>query len=93
MASHGLPYGRAALEAQAERELNGYGDAALGEWREWTGVAFHLRRRLSEVEQRKVGPVADIRRTPEARSRARRLWGLLALAPAEVLADEIGDAP
>lgn len=94
MASRGLPYGRAALEAQAERELSDCGDASLGEWREWTGFAMHIRRRLSESEQREVGPVADIRRTPEAAWRARKLgqrW--LQLAPAEVLADEIGATP
>lgn len=88
VASPGLPL-RARLEAECERQLTGVGDATLGEWREWTGRAFHLRRRLSVREQRAVGPVVDIRGTPEARQRAERLGSLLAYAPAEVLAEEL----
>jgi hypothetical protein len=52
--------------------------------------AFHVRRRLSASEEAHVGPVLDIRRTGEAVRRAERLGSLLALAPAEVLADELG---
>lgn len=80
----------ARLEAECERQLAGVGDAALGEWREWSGAAFHLRRRLSVREQREVGPVVDIRRTEEARRRAALLGPRLAYAPPEVLADELG---
>src|ERR1043165_3464171 len=80
----------ATLEAECRRQLAGVGDPSLGEWPEWTGRAFHLRRRLSAREQRGVGPVEDIRRTPEARQRAERLGSLLAYAPVEALADEIG---
>ena len=69
------------------------GDVSLGEWREWSGKAFHIRRRLSQVEQESVGPVVDIRRTPEALMRARRLGPMLRLAPAEVLEEEIGLVP
>lgn len=83
----GIP---AALEAECRRQLSSVGDARLGEWTEWSGRAFHLRRRLSEREQRHVGPVVDVRRTPEAQRRAGRLGGLLAYAPPEVLADEVG---
>jgi len=54
------------------------------------GRAFHVRRRLSAVEQRQVGPVMDIRGTDEARARAAMLGGLLRLAPSEVLDEEIG---
>jgi len=52
--------------------------------------AFHVRRRLSAAEQAGVGPAVDIRRSPEAISRAMRLGGMLWLAPPEVLADELG---
>jgi len=33
------------LRATAEAALAGVGDATVGEWREWTGRAYHLRRR------------------------------------------------
>lgn len=78
------------LEQECRRQLSGVGDPARGEWSEWTGRAFHLRRRLSRIEELEVGPVVDIRRTPEARARAQRLGALLRLAPDEVLVDEIG---
>jgi hypothetical protein len=69
---------KAALEREAERQLSGVGDASLGEWRDWSGKAFHIRRRLTGLEQRIVGDVADVRGSDEARhaGRARR-------APAE----------
>lgn len=88
-ASPGLPI-RAQLERECERQLTGVGDPMLGEWREWSGRAFHLRRRLSTREQQSVGPVLDIRRTDEARRRAERLGSLLAYAPIEALTEEIG---
>lgn len=71
-------------------QLRGVGDPRLGEWREWTGRAFHLRRRLSVREQADVGPVVDIRRSAEARCRAAALGEMLRYAPAEVLTDELG---
>lgn len=61
-----------------------------GEWAEWTGRAFHLRRRLNSREAQSVGPVVDIRRTPEAARRAARLGDLLRHVPAEALIDELG---
>jgi hypothetical protein len=89
VASSGIPI-KGLLEAECERQLAGVGDPSLGEWREWTGRAFHLRRRLSAREQRDVGPVVDIRGSEEARRRVERLGPMLAYAPAEVLANEIG---
>jgi|SRR6185312_10338884 len=83
-------YGATLCGRRAEKALAGLGDAALGEWREWTGAAFHLRRRLSAAEQTRVGPVVDIRRTPEAAQRAAELGRLLSIVPAEVLAEEVG---
>lgn len=88
----GIPL-RTDLERQAEKELEGVGDASLGEWREWSGKAFHIRRRLSAAEQEPVGPVVDIRGTAEARMRASRLGPLLRLAPDEVLEEELGTVP
>lgn len=88
-AQRGLPI-RSALENEALRQLAGVGDASRGEWREWSGKAFHIRRRLSVAEQRLVGDVMDIRRTPEAIRRAAALGGMLRFAPPEVLDDELG---
>lgn len=81
---------KAVLWREAERQLAGVGDASLGEWREVGDKAVHLRRRLSEREQRSVGPVLDIRRSDEARMRAGRVSHLLRLAPPELLEDELG---
>jgi hypothetical protein len=55
------------LQAAALLALKGVGDARLGEWEwhEWTGSAYHVRRRLNEDEQRSVGAAIDIRGTPE----------------------------
>jgi hypothetical protein len=78
------------LWKEAERQLAGVGDAAAGEWRKTGDVAVHLRRRLSAREQVTVGPVADIRRSDEARMRAARLGGRLRLVGPDLLADELG---
>lgn len=83
-------YGAALCEQRAERALASVGDRSLGEWREWSGSAFHLRRRLTVAEQERVGPVKDIRRSPEATRRASELGKWLAYALADVLADEVG---
>jgi hypothetical protein len=45
--------------------LRGVGDASRGQWDEWTGYAFHIRRRLTAQEQLLVGEVIDYRGTPE----------------------------
>lgn len=91
VASPGIPI-PALLEAECRRQLTGVGDPTLGEWTEWTGRAFHLRRRLSGREAQRVGPVVDIRRTSEAMRRAALLGARLRHAPAEVLDDELGSA-
>ena len=58
------------LKLVALRMLQGVGDAERGEWHQWTGVAYHLRRRLTEAEQaRGVGEAIDLRGTEEARRR------------------------
>ena len=53
----------------ALRALADVGDASLGEWEEWSGYAFHLRRRLSHEEAMCVGPVVDVRGTHEGQRR------------------------
>jgi hypothetical protein len=77
-------------ERRALRVLDGLGDPTLGEWREWTGRAFHIRRRLTPAEESVVGPVVDVRGTEDARRRAAELGPILRHAPAHIVADEVG---
>ena len=56
---------RDELRAMAFEALVGVGDASLGQWEEWPGYAFHVRRRLTALEQAMVGAAVDIRGTPE----------------------------
>lgn len=72
-----MTLGPTTLAVVAEKVLDGVGDATLGEWREWTGRAYHLRRRLSATEQAVVGEVVDVRGTPEAERRLRPVRHLL----------------
>jgi hypothetical protein len=57
--------------------LWGCGDPRLGEWTEWTGYSYHLRRRLSVIEARRIGEVRDIRGTPEATARMAKVQRFL----------------
>lgn len=62
-----IPPGHAAgavLKSVALDQLAGVGDLSL-EWHEWSGTAFHVRRRLTAAEQERVGPVVDCRDTAE----------------------------
>ena len=77
------------MEKEAERQLAGVGDPSLGEWREAGQKAFHIKRRMTEREQRLIGPAVDIRGSDEARMRAGRVANWLRLAPPELLADEL----
>jgi hypothetical protein len=74
------------LRARALQALAGSGDPALGQWEEWTGRAFHIRRRLTPVEAKTTGPMLDIRGTPEQQRRFDRMRRAL---PAG-LADRLG---
>lgn len=72
------PFGTVARRLVLQA-LAGVGDRRLGEWTETTrrGI-LHVRRRLSAVEAREVGPLLDVRGTPEE---ARRLHDLFQDAP------------
>lgn len=59
-------------ETIAREVLDGIGDADSGEWTEDNQRAFHLRRRLSTMEAQNI-TVRDVRGTPDARERVRRL--------------------
>lgn len=65
----GLALGSSTLIRRSYAELAGLGDASAGEWLEERPDFVHLRRRLSTREERKVGPVVDVRGTPEAHRR------------------------
>jgi hypothetical protein len=58
-----------AWRRRAVDGLQGVGDASNGEWEEFTGRAYHIRRRLSAEEEAVIGPAVDLRGTPEAVSR------------------------
>jgi len=77
----GLIYPETELRRFALESLEGVGDASLGEWEEWTGYAFHIRRRLSAEEQEPIGEVVDIRGTPEARRRLERVMQYVMRSP------------
>ena len=64
------------LHRRALTALDGVGDRTH-EWHEWTGYAYHIRRRLTPDEAERVGMVRDIRGTPEAFARYRRMAALL----------------
>jgi hypothetical protein len=51
---------RCALDA-----LKGVGNSDLGQWEEWSGFAYHVRRRLTGDEQALTGDAVDVRGTPE----------------------------
>ena len=85
-------YGATLCRQRAEQALAGLGDPTLGEWREWSGYAYHLRRRLTAAEQAPIGPPVDIRGTPEALRRIEAIpKHLRTYIPADVLAEEIGE--
>ncbi len=59
----------------AADQLDGVGDAALGEWREVGDIAVHLRRRLTDDEAAyaEIGAVIDVRGTEEFTRRITRM--------------------
>lgn len=70
---------RCALDA-----LMGVGDKVRGQWEEWTGQAYHVRRRLSADEQRRVGDAVDIRGSKEAITRRDALGAYLRYVPLDM---------
>jgi hypothetical protein len=76
------------LHARALKALDGVGDRTH-EWHEWTGFAYHIRRRLTPEEARGPGDVRDIRGTPEAAARYRRMAQVLPAQARHVAQEEI----
>lgn len=56
------------LKRFATTALAGVGDESK-QWEEWTGRAFHIRRRLTAAEQAEVGDAVDCRGTKEGQQR------------------------
>jgi hypothetical protein len=77
-------------QRRALAELDGLGDATLGEWHEWSGSAYHVRRRLRPDEQQTIGPAVDVRGTPEAQRRVAELGPRIRYVPPQILAAELG---
>jgi hypothetical protein len=64
------------LHSRALKALEGVGDRTH-EWHEWSGFAYHIRRRLTPEEVHWPEEVRDIRGTPEAEARYRRMAAIL----------------
>jgi hypothetical protein len=79
------------MESLARKALRGVGDVT-NEWSEWTGYAFHVRRRLTEHEQKifLIGEVCDLRGTKEATSRLHKLWDNLSPQHRQLAMEELG---
>lgn len=76
------------LHQRALTALEGVG-TRTHEWHEWTGFAYHIRRRLILEEQMQVGDVRDIRGTPEAQERYDRCRALLPVMARRLAQKEI----
>jgi hypothetical protein len=72
------------------RHLRGVGDESL-QWAEWTGYAFHVRRRLTADEQKAVGPALDLRGTDSAARRYNAVKDDLPAAAVALAMQEIND--
>jgi hypothetical protein len=75
------PARKAELRSRALLALHGVGAPRDGQWDEWTGRAFHLRRRLTTEEAIQVGGMLDIRGTPAVEERLAEVKALGLLPP------------
>jgi hypothetical protein len=78
---------------EAERALDGVGDASLGEWRETGDVAVHLRRRLTPIEWGDKPWGMDYRATFEGKKRLDRIVRYLPEHLHAQIMSELTDAP
>lgn len=60
----GRAFGPVELQLYARQALESVGDPSK-EWHEWTGQAYHVRRRLTAEEEATIGPAVDCRGTAE----------------------------
>jgi hypothetical protein len=68
--------------------LAGVGNRAH-EWTEFSGYAFHLRRRLTVEEQVAVGDAVDLRGTCDATERLEKLRGALPAMAVRMAVEEV----
>lgn len=85
--------GSKGLREIALRALEGVGDEVAGQWEEYTGKAFHVRRRLTIEEQGPIGPAVDVRGTPEAFNRLNAIRIVMPYLPEEMLMAEMYGEP
>jgi hypothetical protein len=76
----GIPWRAPTLEKLARRHLALVGDGSK-EFVQTTPKAFHLRRRLKPEEEAVIGPVVDVRGTPEALRRFLLMRDVILLSP------------
>lgn len=81
--------GSKALRELALMALEGVGDEVTGQWEEYTGKAFHVRRRLTIEEQNPIGPAVDVRGTREAFNRLNAIRIVMPYLPEEMLMAEM----
>ncbi len=72
--------------------MSGFGDSSSGEWIEARRGAFHLRRRLSQEEQLRVGDAVDCRTSEEAAIRFGAMKDFLPTHMYALVDEEIGNA-
>lgn len=77
------------LARVAYAELHGVGNP-VREWQEFTGRAYHLRRRLTKYEQSFVGEAVDCRQTDEAIRRFNAAKDWLPAKAVEFALQELG---
>lgn len=84
--------GSKALRELALQALEGVGDEVAGQWEEFTGKAFHVRRRLTLEEQTPIGPAVDVRGTREALNRLNAVRIVMPYLPeAMIMAEAYGE--
>ena len=69
--------------------IESVGDETAGQWEEFTGKAFHIRRRLTMEEQESIGEAVDIRGTAEARNRINAVRVVVPFLPEEMVMAEM----
>lgn len=72
----------------ATAALEGVGDKSR-QWMEFSGYAYHLRRRLTESEAANIGEAVDIRGTPEAMERFARISDVLPEQGVQMAVEEL----